>query len=149
MEKAVQNNLVARSGLSAMNNCRGFTLIELIASLVIFSVLAAILIPRYMDAETASKYRAIDMGVSEMNGRETMSWALVKLSNEGYRDDDQVWAQLLTGPGIDLGPDYDWDLDRPGPANKKGTLRFKRDVFSPLSRNLSTVETPARWRRNM
>lgn len=132
-----------------MTNCRGFTLIELIASLVIFSVLAAILIPRYMDAETASKYRAIDMGVSEMNGRETMSWALVKLSIEGYRDDDQVWTQLLAGPGIDLGPDYDWDLDRPGPANKKGTLRFKRDVFSPLSRNLSTVETPARWRRNM
>ncbi len=132
-----------------MNNSAGFTLIELIATMVILSVLAAVLIPRYMDAETASKYRAIDMGVSEMNGRETLSWALVKLSNEGYRDDDQVWGQLLSGPGIDLGPEYDWDLDRPGPANKKGTLRFKRDVFSPLNRSLSTIETPARWRRSL
>ncbi len=132
-----------------MTNSKGFTLIELVATLVIISVLAAIFIPRYMDAETASKYRAIDMGVSEMNGRETMSWALVKLSNDGYRNDDQVWTQLLTSPGIDLGPDYDWDLDRPGPENKKGTLRFKRDVFSPLNRSLSTIETPGRWRRSM
>lgn len=132
-----------------MKNCKGFTLIELIASLVIFSVLAAILIPRYIDAETASKYRALDLGVSEMNGRETLSWALVKLSDEGYRDDDQIWAQLLAVAGIDLGPDYDWNLDSPGPANKKGTLRFKGDVFSPLNRTPSTVETPARWRRSM
>lgn len=132
-----------------MKNCKGFTLIELIATLVIFSVLAAILIPRYIDAETVSKYRAIDMGVSEMNSRETLSWALVKLSNEGYRDDDQVWTQLLTGPGINLGADYDWELDTPGPAKKKGTLRFKREVYSPLNRDSSTIETPARWRRNM
>ncbi len=86
-----------------MNNCKGFTLIELIATMVIFSVLAAILIPRYMDAETASKYRAIDMGVSEMNSRETLSWAPVKLSTEGYRDDDQVWAQLLAARGSTSG----------------------------------------------
>jgi prepilin-type N-terminal cleavage/methylation domain-containing protein len=131
-----------------MNNCKGFTLIELIASMVIFSVLAAIIIPRYIDAETASKYRALDLGVSEMNGRETLTWALVKLSDQGYRDDDQVWAQLLANPGIDLGDDYDWDLNPPGPANKSGTLRFKRNVFSPLNRTLSTPDTPARWRRN-
>jgi prepilin-type N-terminal cleavage/methylation domain-containing protein len=132
-----------------MNNSKGFTLIELIATMVILSVLAAILIPRYIDAETASKYRALDLGVSEMNGRETLSWALVKLSDEGYRDDDQVWAQLLAVAGIDLGPDYDWNLDSPGPASKKGTLRFKGNVFSPLNRTLSTTETPARWKRNM
>lgn len=137
-------NRCAGPGLVSMNNCKGFTLIELIASLVIFSVLAAILIPRYIDAETSSKLRALDMGVAELNGRETLTWALVKLSDAGYANDQLLWDQLRVDPGTGLGADYDWLV----PATiSGGTLRFKADVFAPLTRTASSREAPGRWRR--
>ncbi len=129
---------------ASINREAGFTLIELISTLVIISVLAAVLIPRYIDAETSSKNRAIDMGISEMNGRETLTWALVKLSDSGYLNDQQVWDRLLVDPGTGLGADYDW----PVPAGiSNGTLRFKKELSAPLIRTASTRETPGRWRR--
>jgi prepilin-type N-terminal cleavage/methylation domain-containing protein len=125
------------------NSENGFTLIELISTLVMISMLAAFVVPRYIEVETASKMRALDVGVSEMNSRETLTWAVVKMSNTGYQDDGQVWAQLLANPGIELGEEYDW----PSITNKGGTLRFKREVSVDLGRNPSTIVTPGRWQK--
>jgi prepilin-type N-terminal cleavage/methylation domain-containing protein len=132
-----------------MRNQAGFTLIELISTLVIISVLAAILIPRYIDAETTAKMRGLDVGVAELNGRETLTWAMVKLSNTGYKRDQQVWDQLSVDPGIYLGADYEWpDLPNINPGTGKGTatLMFKKEK-APLNRTGSTIETPGRWQR--
>jgi prepilin-type N-terminal cleavage/methylation domain-containing protein len=119
----------------------GFTLIELISTMVIISTLAAVLIPRYINIEQGSRLRAIDVGVSELNGRETLTWALVKLSNTGYTNDQAIWDRMDSH----LGADYDW----PGaPLISGGILRFKQDTSASLGRVTSNVETPGRWRRN-
>ncbi|MFO7707788.1 MAG: type II secretion system protein [Desulfobacterales bacterium] len=132
---------------TTVSNRNGFTLIELIGTLVIISVLAAVVLPRYLDAETSSKLRGLDLGVSELNGRETLTWALIKLSDAGYPaadGDASLWAQLRVNPGTDLGADYDWPV---APTIGGGALRFKGDVETTLTRNPSTRESPGRWRR--
>jgi len=125
-----------KSGMGQM----GFTLIEVISTMVIISVLAAVLIPRYVEVEQNSRLRAIDLGIAELNGRETLTWALVKLSDSGYINDGQIWPRMDTN----LGADYDWTA---GPLNSGGSLRFKLDTTANLARSGSSIETPGRWRR--
>ena len=79
-----------------------------------------------------------------MNGRETLTWALVKLSDAGYRDDTDLWTQLTTDPGTNIGADYDW----PTPAGiGGGALRFKREVQATLTRAPSRTDAPGKWQR--
>jgi prepilin-type N-terminal cleavage/methylation domain-containing protein len=125
-------------------NNNGFTLIEVISVLVIISVLGSMLIPRFLEIDTTSKQRAIDVGISELNGRETLTWALVKISRSGYQSDQNVWDQLKLDPGTDLGDDYDWPTI---PGIGGGTLRFKREISVPLTRAASSIEIPGKWNR--
>jgi prepilin-type N-terminal cleavage/methylation domain-containing protein len=118
----------------------GFTLIELISTLVILSTLAAVLIPKYAAVEENSRLRAIDLGLSELNGRETLTWALAKLTDTGYTNDQDIWTRMDTN----LGADYDWTVS---PNIAGGTLRFKMVTSAALVRSGSIREAPGRWRR--
>jgi prepilin-type N-terminal cleavage/methylation domain-containing protein len=120
---------------------RGFTLVEIIAVLVILSVMAAVAIPRYMSLDESARQRAIDAGISELNGRETLTWSNIKITVTGYSNDAALFPILDTT----LGPDYTWVGG--SPDKDGGNLKFRASTEVPLARTESTDIRPGLWSR--
>ena len=120
---------------------KGFTLLEIIAALVILSILAGLAIPRYISLDESAKQRAINAGIAELNGRETLTWSNLKISEAGWTDDNQTFAGLDTN----LGDDYHWAVGDPDETG--GTLNFKDSASVTLTRAASTDVQPGHWNR--
>lgn len=126
-----------------LRNQEGFTLVEIIAVLIILGFLTVVAVPRYIDLEQNAKQRGFDVAISELNGRESLAWTKFKISTSGYIDDAQI-RNPLNGVSYYLGGDYTWNPGDPQPSG--GTLEFKGESVT-LIRASSDDSRPAVWSR--
>ena len=125
-----------------LRNQKGFTLVEIIAVLIILGILAAVAVPRYIDLEVSSKKRGLEAAVAELNGRESLVWADTKISGSGTAT-DVMNSIVHTNPDshLYLGDDYTWVGD---PTSGSATLDFKGQTAS-VTRTAETATKPGVW----
>ena len=122
---------------SLLTNQAGFTLIEIIAVMVIISVMASVATKKYIDIQGLAEGKALVAGITELNSRETLTWTNQKFAPGGYTDDATIWSAMNTN----LGVSYSWTL---GPNAAGGTLEFGSQTTA-LTRTVSSSIAAARW----
>lgn len=66
-----------------LKNQKGFTLIEIIAVLVILGILAAVAIPKFMDMADQARIKAVQGALAAGTSEVSMKWANLLLINSG------------------------------------------------------------------
>ena len=120
-----------------LSNKEGFTLIEIMASLVIIGVLASVGVQKHDQISDSASQKALEYTVREINSRDLLTWALVKFSDEGWQSDEALFANLDTK----LGEGYVWSS---GPDSTGGTIRMQTSSIS-FTRTPSTISTSGKW----
>lgn len=122
----------------SINNQQGFTLIEIIAVIVILGILAAFAIPKYIDMREAAVASAAKSAAMELSARERLALAHWKLKGciEAYPSPDVKNASCTgsgvlagtTGDGISTALGDDWT--EPSLTAAGGTVKFQNKTVT-------------------
>ena len=87
-----------------LRNEKGFTLIEIIAVLVILGILAAVAVPKYISMMDQSRISAAQSAIAEVKSQCSNYYASQMLAGNGTTTNQKVLDSITTSPY--LGPDY-------------------------------------------
>lgn len=94
-------------------NEKGFTLVEVIAVLVILGILAAVAVPKFFDMQATARTKALEGAVGELNGQVALAFAQNALNGNTDGDYDGLTCYL--------GPDFIVII---GATTSDGTVEF-------------------------
>ena len=97
---------------------KGFTLIELMAVMVIMGVMVSVATKKFDILSDTASITAIKAGVRELNTQESLVWIQMKLSETGWISDLDIYNAV----DKNLGAGYSWN---PDPNISGGTLHYK------------------------
>jgi prepilin-type N-terminal cleavage/methylation domain-containing protein len=120
----------------SIKNEKGFTLVEVIAVLVILGILAAVAIPKFFDMQETAREKAIAAAIGEINGQVALSFA--KNALEGGPTGE------YQGFDGNIGPDFEFDTaiaDATGQP-QSGTIELVTDTDNAHKWNLTWTPGP-------
>ncbi len=124
--------------MKALKSSKGFTLIEIIAVLVILGILAAVAVPKYINMAEEAKIAAAKGQVAEMKSTLNLAYGKYLLNNNGTAATNG--AQVITAAGFtdatatDVGVSPDkWNVTLTGASkavtvsvnNRDGDVKYK------------------------
>ena len=119
-------------------NQKGFTLIELISVMIIMGVVASVTIQKFDIVSDTANEQALQLAIKELNIRESLTWSQIKISNDGYTTDQDLYD--LVDKNLD--GKYIWTS---GPNRTGGSTLSFNSKSASLSRQESTPTAAARW----
>jgi len=118
-------------------NQKGFTLIELLSVMIIMGVMGSVAVKKVDFITDTAGAQTLELAVKELNIRESLTWTNIKLSKDGWTDDNSVFAAVDT----DIGSQYNWG---PKPNVSGGSLHYRSSKIT-LSRTASTKVSGGKW----
>ena len=126
-----------KKGFSVLNS-NGFTLVELILVMLLMSLIASVAIAKIESLSDSTEDKALEKAVIDLNAREALTWNKIKLSDSGWINDDETFAQVDTN----FNSEHIWTT---GPTASDGTLQF-RSKSRLLVRTPSTNKSQGYWK---
>ena len=120
---------------NTLRNEEGFTLLEIIAVIVIMSILAVVAVPKYFDLQDKARARAFGVAESEVRGR-VNSYFAKRVLEGAYPNNINYTTENLGGP--DMG-DFQFSVDNNG-GNASGVEDFVITITGMADTEMEGIE---------